>query len=272
MTLPPCTRTSPDASACRREPHAIGGKRPADGFHQPAAVVRRQAPAAAGSSRSAPRSCRRARRCAARCRSSARSNTAGRNPRAADVDRFELRHAVLRAADARSSARAASAPATCAWRRSHRSASASRSASNAPAQHDRRAGEQMRHQDHLRDRPQRPHVQEHRVAAMSKPWMVFSATVMRLRCRSITALGAPVVPPLKFSVARSSPSPSGQRLLGGFLQQRLVVEAGTLADTRRSIAAFRHRRSAARPCRRKTDASPARGRRRAATARPARAA
>ena len=45
--------------------------------------------------------------------------------------------------------------------------------------------------------------------AMPKPWMVFAATAMRLQCRSITALGAPVVPPLKFSVARSPPSPSG---------------------------------------------------------------
>ena len=33
------------------------------------------------------------------------------------------------------------------------------------AQHHRRAGEQMRHQDHLRDGPERADVQEHSVAA-----------------------------------------------------------------------------------------------------------
>ena len=83
-------------------------------------------------------------------------------------------------------------------------------------------------------------------------WMVFAATVMRLRCRSITALGAPVVPPLKFSVARSSPSPSGQRLLGRLSPAAPRSRARARRRRRRPIAAFRPRPSAPRPCRQTT--------------------
>ena len=72
----------------------------------------------------------------------------------------------------------------------------------AAAQHHGGAGEQMRHHDDLRDRPERTHVQEDGVARRSRSRaIVFCATVMRLRWRSMTAFGAPVVPPLKLSVA-----------------------------------------------------------------------
>ena len=197
---PPCHRAV--------EPHAIGGKRPADRLHQPAAIaagqlLRRQVAADRRLGHAVEHA-------------DARPDEIERalehrrwNARAADIDRLELRHAIVRAADARSSARAASAPATCAWRRSRRS---SRPAD--PHRSGRRARPSRRRTDATSGSPARSATAAARSGtprrcAMSKPWMVFCATVMRLRCRSITALGAPVVPPLKFSVARSSPSPSG---------------------------------------------------------------
>ena len=98
-----------------------------------------------------------------------------------------------------------------------------------PAQHDRRPREQVRHQDHLRDRPQRPHGEETLSLAMPKPSMVLRATVIRLRCRSIAAFGAPVVPPLKLRLARLVAIAIRRRPLGCPAPQVLVGEAGTAA-------------------------------------------